>query len=89
MSEPLNFVALKQKLVAMGFKQRENPYCDHFKRCRRYPWWKFWHNTDYELIIVGHLVWFYEKHEADWSSDSRIKTWGTDQTELETLLETL
>jgi hypothetical protein len=88
--EPLNFTVLKTKLEAKGFKQGTIPYCDYFSRKRKAgSWWKFWLPISYELVIVRHLIWFYEKKEIGWDSKLEIKTWGRNQKSLEGFMETL
>ena len=88
----LNFTALKEKLEAKGFKQLDIPCRDNFLRLSPRPWWGlFWpfYTHVAEVVILCHLVWFYEKKEIGWNSKLEYKTWGKNQKSLEDLLETV
>jgi hypothetical protein len=87
-TEPLHYTELKAKIEAMGFVQ-DKCFNDRFHRVKKYPWWKrFWFHRS-ELVILGHLVWFYEKTEADLDSNASFKCWGRSNASFNELLESL
>jgi hypothetical protein len=88
----LNFTTLKETLEAKGFTQLVIPRRDSFLRVGPRPWWGYawpFYTRKVEVVIVGHLVWFYEKKEVGWNSKLEFKTWGSDQKSIDDLLETL
>lgn len=88
----LNFTAIKDELEAKGFMQLEIPYRDWFLRISPRPWWaSLWpfYRRLIEIVVVGHLVWFYEKKEAGWKAKLESKCWGRDQLSFERVLKTL
>lgn len=88
----LNFTLLKEKLKAKGFKQLDIPHRDSFLRIGSRPWWGYawpFYTRTVELVIVGHLVWFYEKKEVGWDAKLECRTWGKDQRSIDDLIETL
>jgi len=86
-TEPLHYTKLKAELEAKGF-ERDKFHQDRFHRVTKFPWWKFWLKES-ELVIVGHLVWFYEKTGSTSDSHSRVKCWGRSTASLEGLMENL
>lgn len=92
-AEPLlNFTAIKGQLVARGFEQLKSPYQDRFLRVAPRPWWRsLWpfYTRLVEVVIVGRMVWFYEKKEIGWRAKLESKCWGRNQLSFERVLKTL
>lgn len=86
-TEPLHYTELKAKLLALGFVQ-DKCFNDRFLRVAKHPWWKFWLRGE-ELVVLGHLVWFYEKREDTWDSNGVVKCWGRSNASFDELVTTL